>query len=85
MEIKITDAGDVAKKRFYDYLDETLSKEEWDDTRWEFYTFLLEQAKNHKLHTSGYGPFEYQKDKDEAKRICQQRNIAEEQGGSFKN
>jgi len=84
MEFIITDAGDVAKKRFYDYLEEILPKNEWDDTRWEFYTFLLEQAKNHKLNNSGFGPFEYQKDKDEAKRICQQRNNTEEQGGAFK-
>jgi len=81
MEIK--DAGDVAKKRFYDYLEDKL-KDRWDDSRWEFFTFLLEQAKNHKIDNSGYGSFEYQKDRDEAKRICQQRNNSKEQGGSFK-
>jgi len=80
MEIVITDAGDVAKKRFYDYLDEILKKE-WDDTRWEFFTFLLEQAKNHKLNHSGYCSIEQQKDRDEAKAICKQR---EQERGSLR-
>jgi len=83
MEINISDAGDVAKKRFFDYLDKILNKQ-WDTTKWEFYTFLLEQAKNHRLDYSGFGSFEYQKDRDEAKNIYQQKYKTEEQGGSFK-
>jgi len=70
MKIKIFDAGDVAKKRLYDFLDEKLNKE-WDTTKWEFFNFLLEQAKNHKSDYSGFGSLEYQQDRDEANRIRQ--------------
>jgi len=81
MEINIIDAGDVARQRFYNYLDEKLNKDEWDTTKWEFYTFLLEQAKNHKLDISGYGSLEYQKDKDKAKHIRREGEKQKERGG----
>ena len=68
MERIIRDAGDVARNRLENYLDEKL-KGEWDTTTWEFFTFLLEQAKNHKLDTSGYGSVEYQQDRSEARQI----------------
>jgi hypothetical protein len=62
----IIDAGDVAKKRLYDYLEEKL-KGEMPETKWEFYTYLLELAKGHKLDLSGYGSCEYQDDRAAAK------------------
>ena len=85
MKIKINYAGDLAQQRFYDYIDENLKKSHfeswnWDITNWELFTFLLEQAKNHKLEVSGYESLEYKKDKDEAKRICRERENQEERG-----
>jgi hypothetical protein len=61
----IIDAGDAAKQRLYAYLDERL-KGELDTTKWEFFSFLLKQAENHKLDISGYGSLEYQKDREKA-------------------
>jgi len=73
-EYLISDAGDLARQRFFAFLDEKIKKDEWDTTKWEFFTFLLEQAKNHELDFSGYGSLEYQRDRREAKDICQKRN-----------
>ena len=70
---RITDAGDVAAQRLDDYFCEKLKDEHCDKTRWEFFTFILEQAKNHSLDHSGYGSLDYQKDRSEAKIICKQR------------
>ena len=72
MEIKIFDAGDVAKQRFLNYLDEKIGKED-DLVRWEFFSYLLEQSKFHKLDFSGYGSLGWQQDRTEAKRIRIQR------------
>ena len=72
MEINILDAGDVAKQRLFNYLDEKIGKED-DQVRWEFFTYLLEQSKGHKLDFSGYGSLDWQQDRDEAKRIRLQR------------
>ncbi|GBU28285.1 hypothetical protein R84B8_01843 [Treponema sp. R8-4-B8] len=83
MENKISDAGDIAKKRLYDFLEEKLNKE-WDTTKWEFCNFLLEQAKGHKLDNSGYGSFEYQKDRDEAKRIYRIEKEKQEEGRTIR-
>jgi hypothetical protein len=60
-------AVDIARERFEKYLNEKLS-ESWDLEKWEFYTFLLEQAKKHRPDRSGYASLAYQQDKDEAKR-----------------
>ena len=54
-------AAAIAKDRFEQYLSEKL-KGEWDDSAWEFYNYLLEQAQKHPLDTSGYGPTAYQQD-----------------------
>jgi hypothetical protein len=68
------DAAGIARERLERYLDEKL-KGEWPDTRWEFFTFLLEQAKSHQLDRSGYASIAQQDDAAEAKR----RNAAREQ------
>jgi hypothetical protein len=60
-------AGNIAQERFLNFLNEKLKNED-DTTVWEFYSYLLEQAKNHKLDFSGYGSFEYQDDRAEAKK-----------------
>ena len=73
MEISISDAGDIARQRLNNYIDEKF-KGIWDDTTtWEFFTYLLEQAQRHEPDNSGYGAFEYQKDRDEARAICRKR------------
>jgi hypothetical protein len=82
MENLIFDAGDIAKQRLYNCIDEKL-KGESDTTKWEFINFLLEQARNHKLDFSGYGSLEYQTDRDEARAACKQRN-AEYKEGEFR-
>ncbi|MDR2028297.1 MAG: hypothetical protein LBP93_02025 [Treponema sp.] len=56
----------IAKERFEQYLAEKLQNE-WDDTVWEFYTWLLDQAKRHKPDYSGYIYPEYHRDEAEAK------------------
>ena len=58
-------AAAIAKDRLEQYLSEKL-KDTWDECAWELYTYLLEQAKNHRLDTSGYAPPAYQKDHAEA-------------------
>ena len=55
-------ASSIAKDRLEQYLSEKL-KDAWDDSAWEFYNFLLEQAQNHPVNTSGYGPPLYQQDR----------------------
>ena len=62
-------ADEIAKNRLEDYLKDTLSKAS-TQTAWEFYTYLLDQAKIHalkhpELHTSEY--IAYEKD-------CEQGN-----------
>jgi hypothetical protein len=79
MEIKIVDAGDVAKQRFLKHLDEKIGKED-DLVRWEYFTYLLEQTKCHKLDNSGYACLAYQKDREEAKTIRRQREKEYEDG-----
>jgi hypothetical protein len=60
-------AGTIAKERLEQYLTEKL-RGEWDETAWEFYTWLTEQAKGHKPDHSGYIRPEYHQDEAEAKR-----------------
>jgi hypothetical protein len=69
--MKYLDAGDIARQRLDVYFDSVL-KDELDTVKWEFYSFLLEQAKNHKLDFSGYGSIAYQKDRNEA---CSNNNL----------
>ncbi|MDR0495356.1 MAG: hypothetical protein LBG95_07000 [Treponema sp.] len=61
------DAASIARERLEQYLDEAL-KGEWPDTRWEFFTFLLEQAQSHPLDRSGYASLAQQNDAAEAMR-----------------
>lgn len=82
MEIKITDAGYVAQQRLFSYLDEKIGKED-DLIRWEFFSYLLEQAKGHKLDMSGYGSLAYQQDREEARAMRRQRQ-AEYKEGEFR-
>jgi hypothetical protein len=58
-------AAEIAKNRLEQYLAQKL-KDEWDETAWEFYTYLLEQAQNHKLDHSGYACLEYTADHKQA-------------------
>jgi len=58
-------ASAIAKLRFDSYLNEKL-KGAWDINAWEFYTYLLEQAKNHPIDTSGFASSDYQLDVKEA-------------------
>ena len=58
-------AAAIAKDRLDQYLSERL-KDEWDDSAWEFYNYLLEQAQNHQLDTSGYWPAAYRQDHETA-------------------
>jgi hypothetical protein len=58
-------ADEVARRRLETYLSEKLDGE-WDDAKWEFYTWLLEKAKSHKVDRSGYRSFEFQDDYAEA-------------------
>ena len=61
-----TDAGAVARQRFEVYLKDKLKNENDDTAIWEFYTFLLAQAKKHVIDRSGYGSLEYQQDRRDA-------------------
>ncbi|GMO16046.1 MAG: hypothetical protein Pg6A_02290 [Termitinemataceae bacterium] len=66
---------DIARERFDNYLFEKLG-DETSEVKWEFYTFLLKQAREHKLDFSGYVSFEQQADRMEAKK----RNVEFECG-----
>jgi len=52
------DAGDMARDRLFNYLEEALrdpqGNRDPEETRWEFYTWLLDRAKKHKPDHSGY-------------------------------
>ena len=79
MEIKIIDAGDVAKQRLFNYLDEKVGKQD-DIVRQEFFSYLLEQAKSHKLFLDSYGSLAYQQDREEARAIRRQRENEYKEG-----
>jgi hypothetical protein len=64
--------SDIAKKRFEKYVGEVL-KDENDLAEWEYYTYLLEQAKNHKVDRRGYMSVEYQADRDTVREIRKRR------------
>jgi hypothetical protein len=59
----IPTAANTAKMRFERFVLKKLSAET-DLTAWEFYTFLLNQARKHKLDFSGYASIEYQEDRE---------------------
>jgi hypothetical protein len=59
-------AANIAKERLELLLEEKL-KGENDLTSWEFYNFLTEQAKKHKIDFSGYSSISYQNDREVAK------------------
>jgi hypothetical protein len=55
-------AASAARERLEGYLEEKLLGA-YDLEAWEFYTFLLEQAKRHSIDSSGYTPAAYQRDR----------------------
>jgi hypothetical protein len=65
-------ASDIARERFEKYAAKKIRDNdglrESDLTVWEFYTFLLAQAKRHKLDFSGFASVEYQADQATAKK-----------------
>jgi hypothetical protein len=69
-------AEDVARERFEAYMKDKLRTED-DLSAWEFYTWLLKQAKQRKTDSSGYAPFAYQDDQETAR-----KNRLAEQGGA---
>lgn len=62
-------ASDIALERFQNYLAGKLkSRNACDESRWEFFNFLLEQAENHQIDNSGYASLAYQEDRAEARK-----------------
>jgi hypothetical protein len=55
----------LAKERFLSYVTKKLDGE-WDTTAWEFWTWLLTRAKEHKPDHSGLAVVEFQRDRDAA-------------------
>jgi hypothetical protein len=58
---------DIVRERLEQYIATKLA-DEFPETKWEFYTFLLEKAEEHKLDRSGFCSTECQRDIAEAKR-----------------
>jgi hypothetical protein len=69
-------AAEIARNRLDDYLAEKLRDED-DLTTWEFYTWLLEKAKGHKVDRSGYTPMEYQSDHQQIVKCAKSREKEE--------
>jgi hypothetical protein len=59
-------AGAIARERLEAYLKAALHNEV-DDTVWEFYTYILNQAKKHRPDRAGCCPAQYTYDAREAK------------------
>jgi hypothetical protein len=59
-------AAGLAKQRLETFVAKKLQDED-DLTKWELYTWLLNQAKNHKLDYRGYASLEYQEDRKKAR------------------
>jgi hypothetical protein len=79
----LIDSGDIAKQRLYDYLDEKLRKET-GTAKWEFFNFLLKQAKRHEIYPYATiikkdESLEYQKDEDEIRRYWDKKLNPEKQ------
>jgi hypothetical protein len=68
-------AAAIAKKRLDDYLDKKLT-DEHDEAEWEFYTWLLNQAKKHPVDTSGFCSIQYQDDHRKAIALIKERRNA---------
>jgi len=69
----IMNAGDIAQQRLYDYLEKHLKGLSYI-SKWEFFNFLLKQAKKHEMTCSGFihrkdERLEYRKDDDEARSL----------------
>lgn len=63
------DAVDIAKERLEKYLKDLFSKgNAFPESKWEFYSYLLNQAKKHSLDYSGYASPAYKEDEAIAKR-----------------
>jgi ParB family chromosome partitioning protein len=59
-------AATIAKERLDQYILEKV-EDEWDDLAiWEFYTWLLEQAKHHTVNRSGFINEAYKADKEQS-------------------
>ena len=65
MESLPCSAGAIARQRLEQYLNDILT-DAWDESVWEFYTFLFEQAKKHQLDVTGYASLAYLSDKEQA-------------------
>jgi hypothetical protein len=63
---KCFSADEIARERFPDYVEQKLFSA-CEDSRHEFFTFLLEQARKHPIDNSAYRLLEFQRDKEEAK------------------
>jgi hypothetical protein len=59
-------AATIAKDRLDQYILEKVEDELDDLALWEFYTWLLEQAKTHKVDRSGFISEAYKVDKDQS-------------------
>jgi ParB family chromosome partitioning protein len=59
-------AATIAKERLDQYISDKV-EDEWDDLAlWEFYAWLLEQAKHHRVDRSGFISEAYKADKDQS-------------------
>ena len=67
-------AGSIVKQRLINYVEDKLESVIDDTSSWEFYAYLLEQAKKHSVDYSGYAPLAYQADRDEAIKNCKSLN-----------
>jgi hypothetical protein len=62
-------AATIAQERLHRYLMEKVA-DEWDDLAlYEFYSWLLKQAKYHAVDRSGFISNEYKSDKEQAKKM----------------
>ncbi|WP_010256886.1 ParB/RepB/Spo0J family partition protein [Treponema primitia] len=62
-------AATVAKERLHQYILDKV-EDKWDDLAlWEFYTWLLEQSKQHEVDHSGFVSKGYKYDKKQAEKI----------------
>jgi ParB family chromosome partitioning protein len=61
-------AATIAKERLDQYISDKV-EDKWDDLAlWEFYTWLLEQAKTHQVDRSGFISDAYKDDKEQAEK-----------------
>ena len=71
-------AADVARQRLDDCLREKLSGE-WDTSAWEFYAYLLDQARKHPIDASGFASEAYKQDRAAALENTRRKRIAREE------